>query len=328
MSKPSHGIGRRVLLALGAAAALAPRAMAQGAWPDRPIRYIVPFPPGGPTDVISRQLAEGMREELGQTVVIENIGGANAAIGLGRIARAAPDGYTIGLGNTGAMTINPSLYPDLAYDPSKDFTPLSLITEYDNVLLVPASLPVHTLDELVALAKSRPEGLAYGSAGTGSSNHLSAVLLGRAFGMHLEHVPYRGTAPALADLAAGRISMLFDLVATAAPLVAGGQIRAIATTGRQRHPLMPNVPAIAETHPDFTVIGWMGVFGPKGIPDPIRDRLNMAIVKTLAKPAVVERLQQLGYSQRSSTPEALGRQVTQDTALWASVIRKENIKLE
>jgi tripartite-type tricarboxylate transporter receptor subunit TctC len=297
-------------------------------YPNRPIRYVVPFPPGGPTDVISRPLTEAMRNALGQAVVIENIGGAAAAIGVTRIARSPPDGYTIGLGNTGAMTINPSLYPDLQYNPLRDFTPISLITEYDNVLVVPASLSVRTLDDVIQLARSKSEGLDYGSAGTGSSNHLSMELMARAFGLKLNHVPYRGTSQALLDLAAGRISLLFDLVSTAAPLIASGQLRAIATTGRQRHPLLPDVPAFAETKPDFTVVGWMAVFGPAGLPDAVRDRLNASIVQALAQPAMIERLRGLGYAQRSSTPSELAARVAQDSAMWGSLIRNANIKPE
>jgi len=335
MIHPPPSRGRRAALArltasltasLAAPLVARPAAAQPAAWPSRPIRYVVPFPPGGPTDVISRPLVERMRDALGQPVVIENVGGANAAIGTARIARASPDGYTIGLGNTGAMTINPSLYPDLPYDPARDFTPISLITEYDNVLLVPASLPVRTLDDVVALSRSRPGGLAYGSAGSGSSNHLSMELLARAFDMRVEHVPYRGTAPALLDLAAGRIALLFDLVATAAPLIAGGQVRAVATTGRARHPLLPDVPAIAETRADFTVIGWMAVFGPRGLPDAVRDRLNAAVVEALTDPGLIERLRGLGYARRSSTPGELAARVERDGESWGAVIRAAGIR--
>ena len=319
---------RRWLLLLAVLACLPGIAAAQPAWPNRPIRYIVPFPPGGATDVISRPLLELVREELGQPVVVENVAGAGGSIGVARIARAAPDGYTIGLGNTGAMTVNPSLSAEAGYDPLKDFTPISLLTEYDNILLVPAASPVRSLRELVERAKARPNGVSYASAGIGSSNHLSAELLASATGVSLLHVPYRGSAQALADLMGGRVDFMFDVASTAMPTVRGGQTRAIATTGRTRHPLLPEVPTISETLPGFETVGWMAVFAPRGLPDTIRDRLNAAFTRALARPELAARLQELGYAQSSSTPDALAARVAADLALWGGVIRAANIKPE
>ena len=304
-------------------------AAAQGeaaAWPSRPIRYIVPFPPGGPTDVISRQIAEAMREDLGQPVVIENVGGANGSLGEGRITRAAPDGYTIGLGNTGTHTINPSLYPDLPYDAVAGFTPISLITEYANILLVNADLPVRDLKELLALSRARP--LNYASAGIGSSNHLSTELLRSRTGLAAEHIPYKGSAAALLDLTSGRVAMMFDVLSTALPAIDGKKARAIATSGAQRHPLLPDVPAIGETVPGFEFKGWMAVFGPAGLPQPIRDRLNQSIARALKLPAVAARLTQQGYEPRSSTPAELAQRIEADGRLWGDVIRNAGIRPE
>jgi tripartite-type tricarboxylate transporter receptor subunit TctC len=329
MNTSRRAPGRRLALALAALAFSATGALAQGAsWPTRPIRYIVPFPPGGATDVISRPVAEAMREELGQPVIIENIGGAGGSIGVARIARAAPDGYTIGLGNTGAMTVNPSLSADTGYDPLHDFTPISLLTEYDNLLLVPAASPVQNLRELVALSHARPGGIAYASAGIGSSNHLSSEMLRSTTGAVMDHVPYRGSAQALLDLTAGRVAFMFDVFSTAIPTVRGGQTRVIATTGRARHPLLPEVPTIAETYPGFETVGWMAVFAPRGVPVAIRDRLNAAVLHALGRPELAARLAELGYAQRSSTPDELGARVARDLALWGGVIRAANIKSE
>ncbi|WP_426958350.1 Bug family tripartite tricarboxylate transporter substrate binding protein [Muricoccus radiodurans] len=322
------GPSRRRLLAVVAAAAMPLPALAQAPWPNRPIRYIVPFPPGGATDVISRPVLEAMREELGQPIVIENVGGAGGSLGVARLARSAPDGYTIGLGNTGAMTVNPSLSNDTGYDPLRDFTPISLLTEYENVLLVPAASPVRTLRDLVDLAKSRPQGVSYASAGIGSSNHLTSEMLRSATGVTMDHIPYRGSAQALLDLVGGRVDFMFDVPSTALPTIRGGQTRAIGTSGRVRHPLLPEVPTIGETDPGFETVGWMAVFAPKGLPDPIRDRLSAAFGRVLAKPELAARLQELGYAQRSSTPAELASRVERDLATWGGVIRAANIRAE
>lgn len=320
---------RRWMLALAAlAAGLPAAASAQAEWPTRPIRYIVPFPPGGATDVISRPILEIVRQELGQPVVVENISGAGGSIGVARIARAAPDGYTIGLANTGTMTVNPSLGTDVGYDPLRDFTPISVLTEYDNILLVHAASPVRSLRDLQDRARATPNGVTYASAGIGSSNHLSSELLGSTTGVRWLHVPYRGSAAALADLLGGRVDFMFDVASTAMPTLRGGQTRAIATTGRVRHPLLPEVPTIGETQPGFEIVGWMGVFGPRGVPDAIRDKLNAAFVKALARPELAARLQELGYAQRSSTPQELSQRVAADVALWGGVIRAANIRAE
>ncbi len=319
---------RRGLLLAALAAALPATAVAQANWPTRPIRYIVPFPPGGATDVISRPILEVVREELGQPVIVENIGGAGGSLGVARIARAAPDGYTIGLGNTGAMTVNPSLSAETGYDPLKDFTPISLLTEYDNILLVPAASPVRTLQQLIDRARAAPNSVSYASAGIGSSNHLSSELLGSTARVNFLHVPYRGSAQALADLMGSRVDFMFDVASTAMPTVRGGQTRAIATTGRARHALLPDIPTIGETYPGFETVGWMAVFAPRGLPDAIRDRLNAAFVKALSRPDLAARLQELGYAQRSSTPSALAERVAADHALWGRVIRAANIKPE
>jgi len=328
IARPRRGARRWLLAAAALTAFLPGTVLAQPAWPTRPIRYIVPFPPGGATDVISRPILEIVREELGQPVVVENISGAGGSVGVARLARAAADGYTIGLANTGTMTVNPAMSTDAGYDPLTDFTPISMLTEYDNILLVPASSPVRSLRDLLDRARATPNGVTYASAGIGSSNHLSSELLGRSMGVQWLHVPYRGSAQALADLLGSRVDFMFDVASTAMPTLRGGQTRAIATTGRSRHPLLPEVPTIGESEAGFEIVGWMGVFAPRGLPDAIRDRLNAAFVKALSRPELIQRLGELGYAQRSSSPQELTQRVASDVALWGGVVRAANIRAE
>jgi tripartite-type tricarboxylate transporter receptor subunit TctC len=315
---------RGALLGLAAPALLRGGiASADELWLARPIRFIVPFTPGGPTDAVARLVTQRLNERLRANLVVENVGGAGGGLGMERLTRAAPDGSAIGLGTTGTHGINPHLYARLPYDPVRGFTPVSLLIEHINMLVLRGDHPARNLSDLLAAARRGT--VTYGSAGNGSSNHLSAELLCMKAGVQMQHVPFRGSGPSMAEVLAGRIDFMFDTPA-ALPLVQGTNARIIAVTSTGRHPLLPEVPAIAETIPDYKVIGWFGVFGPAGLPAPIVTTLNQAIAAVLAEPETQARLRGMGLDPASSSPEELAARVTQDDALWGSVIRQAGLQ--
>ena len=297
-------------------------------WPAKPIRYIVPFPAGGSTDLISRHLAEKLPSRLGTPVVIENLGGAGGAIGLARVMQAPADGYTIGLGNSATHTILPHLLIKVPFDASADFTPISLLAEYTNVLVVNTNLPARNLKEFLALAKSRPGVMTYASAGTGSSNRLTSELLAKQAGVRFTHVPYKGNAPALADVVGGHIDWMFATVSEVRAFVQAGRLRALGISGRTRDALLPDVPPLADTLRDFEVVGFMALFGPARLPAPIVERLNAEVKAILGAPDMLERLAALGMQARSSSPEELATRIRTDSALWKSVITAAGISPE
>ncbi|RYF31830.1 MAG: tripartite tricarboxylate transporter substrate binding protein [Comamonadaceae bacterium] len=307
---------------------VAPLAIAQD-WPSsQPIKYIVPFPPGGATDIISRPLADKLRERLGQTVVIENVGGAGGSIGVGRIRQAKADGYTIGLGNSASQTITPHLLAKVPYDPIGDFTPVSMLTEYANVLVVSAQSPVRDMKEFVALAKSKPGGLSYGSAGNGSSNHLSGALLAQSAGLQFTHVPYRGSSPALTDLMGGQVDWMFATIAEVKPFVQAGRLRALGISSKTRDALLPDVPPIADTVPGYEVVGFMGLFAPAKLPPAITARLNSEVIAILSSPEMIARFAEQGMRARTSTSDELGARVKKDFAMWKALVNSAGIKAE
>lgn len=316
----------KVLASIFTASLIAGACFAQS-WPTAPLRYIVPFPPGGSTDIISRHLGEKLRERLGQPVVIENIGGAGSAIGVGRMAKAAPDGYTIGLGNTASHTIIPFLSSTPPYDPNADFSPVSLINEYVNVLVIHPGIPARNVRELMALNKMRAGGLTYASSGNGASNHLSAELLARVANVRMTHVPYKGGPLALVDVRAGQVDYMFDTIIGSMAMIRSGSLRALATTGRARDPYLPDVPAVAEFYPGYEVAGFMAVFGPAGIPRAVVDRLNREIAAIIRSPEMTERLTQQYFNARTSTPDELAQRVRKDGAHWKALIASAGIKL-
>lgn len=298
-------------------------ASADEPWLGRPIRFIVPFTPGGPTDAVARLVTLRLNERLRANLVVENVGGAGGGLGMERLTRAAPDGSAIGLGTTGTHGINPHLYARLPYDPVRGFTPVSMLIEHINMLVLRGDHPARNLADLLAAARSGT--VTYGSAGNGSSNHLSAELLGMQAGVQMQHVPFRGSGPSMAEVLAGRIDFMFDTPA-ALPLVQGGNARVIAVTSTGRHPLLPDVPAIAETLPSYKVIGWFGVFGPAGLPAPIVATLNGAIAAVLAEPETQAHLRGMGLDPASSSPEELAARAAQDDALWGPVIRQAGLR--
>jgi len=297
-------------------------------WPARPIKYIVPFPPGGATDIISRPLADELRERLGQPVVIENIGGAGASIGSARLKQAPPDGYTIGLGNSASHTITPHLLAKLPYDPLSDFTPITLLTDYANVLVVSAQSPVKDMKQFLALARSKPEGLSYGSAGNGSSNHLSSALLAQMTDLKFIHVPYKGSNAALSDLLGGQVDWMFATISEIRPFLQSGRLRALGISTKTRDALLPDVAPIAETVPGFEVLGFMGLFAPAKLSPAIAARLNSEVVTILQSPDMVERFAALGMRPRTSTQDEFAARVKRDHALWKSVVNAAGLKSE
>ncbi len=273
-------------------------------FPSKPTKMIVPYPPGGSADILARAIGAKVGEGLGQPVVIDNRPGAGTIIGTEATAKSPPDGYTFMLGTVSSHAINPALNPKLPFDPVKDFTPLSLVASIPFAMIVHPSVAARSVQEFIALAKARPGQLNYSSAGNGTSNHLAGELLKSMAGIDLVHVPYKGSAPALNDLVAGQVSLMFDLVLTAAPHIKSGAARGLAVTGAQRSPVLPGLPTVAESGlPGYEVSAWFGIFAPAGLPQPVAQRLNAEFVKVMREPDLKQRLAGLGAEALTSTPE-------------------------
>ncbi len=322
----------RILIALASFFAVTADATAlfaqTGTWPSRPIKFIVPFAAGGPSDGVSRHIATRLEKVLGQPFVIENVAGQGGGIGVARIARAEPDGYTIGIVNVGTQAINPAIYPGLNYDPLNDFASIARIYEFTNVLVVNANKPYKSLDDLIKAARDRPGTITYGSAGIGSSNHLSGEMLSGVIGAKLVHVPYRGSAPAMNDLVAGNVDFMFDVLLTSRPFIDGGQLRALAVTSRERMTQLPNVPMMSETLPGFEVVGWVGMVAPKGVPVPIITRLTTEIEKILREKETLDRFSAWGFDTKYGNPDQLTEAVRKDLALWGPIVRAAGVQLD
>ncbi len=303
-------------------------AMAQ-TYPAKPIRFIVPFPPGGGNDLIARELAAYITEPLGQTVVVENRPGASTIIGTEAAAKAPPDGYTIFMGNNSTLTINPNLYRKLPYDAVKDFAPVSLLASAPFVLLVHPSLPAHSMKELIALARARPGQLNFGSAGLGITTHLAGEMLKLMARIDIVHIPYKGAGPALTDLMGGQIELGFNNMLSALPHVRSGRLRALAVTSKARSRVLPQLPTIAESGlPDYEAGAWYAVLAPARTPAPVIARLHGEFVKALQQPKVQERMAGDGASIAGSTPEALARIIETDIARWGKVIKQTGLTLD
>ncbi|MGI4778347.1 MAG: Bug family tripartite tricarboxylate transporter substrate binding protein [Janthinobacterium lividum] len=311
----------------GFAAAIAAATLAaHAAFPDHPLRLIVPFPAGGATDLMARALAQELGAALGQQVVIDNRGGAGGAIGAEAVANAPKDGYTLLFATMGTLAINPALYPRLRYDPLRSFAPISLTHLTPRVLVVASDLPARSVPELVALAKREPGTLTYGSAGNGSSSHLSGALFARLAGIELVHVPYKGSAPLLNDMLAGRVDMTFDSYAIYEEHLKSGRVRVLGSTGARRMPSLPQVPTIAESGlPGYELSNWLGLVAPAGTPPEVRRTLHVAVVKAMAAPSQRRQLEPLGIEPVSSTPEAFTQTMRDEQKRWAEVIRQGNI---
>ena len=305
-------------------------ALAQ-AFPAKPIRFIVPFPPGGSTDGFSRPLAAKLSELVGQPVVVENIGGAGASIGSDRIAKSAPDGYTIGLATTGSHAINPHIYgKKLPHDTIKDFTHITLAVSYVNVLVVNPGVPVKSVAELIEYAKTNP--VSFGSAGNGSSNHLSGELLRVLTKAPMEHVPYKGSGPAMTDVIAGNITFMFDVLITSIPQMRAGRVRAIAVTSAKRSPYVPEVPTMDESGvPGYNEAGsdlWFGIVGPAGIPRPIVRQLNEKLIEALRSPDMRQRIRLQAFDLWTSTPEEFTAVLKADYAKWGKIVNAAGAKVD
>lgn len=306
-------------------AAATPWSLAQeGSWPSKPVSYVVPFTPGGSTDVIGRTLCEKLQAALGQPFVVDNRPGAAGAVGAAYVAKAKADGYTLFGGTISTHAINASLYKNLPYDPVKDFEPVALTAMLPNVLIVNPSLGVNTVQELVALLKKDAGKRTFASSGAGTSTHLAGEMFADLIGVQLTHVPYKGTPPAMTDVAGGQVPFMFDQMTAALPLVQAGKLKVIAVTTGKRMPSQPQLPTMIESGvPGFEMASWQAVYAPKGTPKAIVQKLNAEIKKILAMPEVKEKLSgQLGMEIVGSTPEELAAHMAREIPRWAELVKK------
>jgi len=301
---------------------------AQTAWPQRPIRLIVPFPPGGGTDTTSRLIAEKLTTLAGWTIVVENRAGAAGGIGLDALAKSAPDGYTIGMGQASNLAINPALYAKLPYDPLKDFAPIVEIAAQPVVLVVRQDSPLHTLGEFVQAAKARPGIHSIAQAGNGTVGHLAGELLVRSAGIQALQVPYKGAGPAMTDLLGGQVALYFGSSVSVMPQVSAGKVRALAVTSAQRLPALANVPTVAEQgYPGFEATTWLGLLGPAGMPAEAVARINAEVVKIAARQDVRDKLVAEGNLVGTGTPAQFGEHIRAEHAKWGALIREAQIKI-
>jgi len=291
-------------------------------YPIKPIRLIVPFPPGGPTDIVARPLALLLGDLLKEQVVIENKGGAGGSIGADLVAKSAPDGYTLFMGTVGTNAINGSLYKQLPYDMTKDFTPIALVASAPVVIVVNANDKIKTLAELIAEAKSKPDTIAFGTAGNGTPGHLTAALFESTTQTKFKHIPYKGSAPAVTDLIGSQIPLMFDPIQSVLPHITSGKLRALAVTSKTRSPLLPNVPTVAELgYPQFESTAWWALFGPAKLPESITKKLRSDTEKVAQSAAFKERLGNLGVQPNTDFKESLANFQTSEIAKWARVVR-------
>jgi tripartite-type tricarboxylate transporter receptor subunit TctC len=317
---------RRALLAGLAAAPLAGRARAQAAWPSRPVRVMVPYPPAGGADTTARILYNKLSADLGVPFAVENRGGAGGTIGEAVIAKAAPDGYSI-LHDATAFSVNGALYPSLPFDYHKDFDPVGLVSLVPNILVVTPSAPVNSVAELIAYAKSLPDGIDMASSGNGTLQHLSLEMLRHTTGIKINHVPYRGGGLALTDVMSGQVKFFFSNGSSVVGLIQGGKVKAIAHTGKGRLGSLPDIPPVSDTLPGFEAYEWNGVFVPHGTPREIVAKLNGALNAALASPEVATRFKALNLEPRPTTPEEFASFIAEQMKLWGGVVKEANIKL-
>jgi tripartite-type tricarboxylate transporter receptor subunit TctC len=318
------------LVAAFAVTAVAVPAHAQApAYPTKPIRLVVPFPPGGATDLLARDVGQKLTEAWGQSVVVDNRPGAGGNIGTELVAKAAPDGYTLEMGTVGTHAINASLYAKLPYDHVKDFVPVILVAGVPNVLVVNPSVPANTVAELIAYAKANPGKLNFASSGAGTSIHLSGELFKVMAGVQMTHIPYKGSAPAVQDLIGGQVQLMFDNLPPSLPQIKAGKLRALAVTSAARAPALPDVPTLAESGlPGFEASSWFGVLAPAGTPPAIVAKLNAEIAKWLATPEAKEKLSKQGANAAGGTPEDFAKHIAVETAKWAKVVKESGAKVD
>lgn len=307
--------------------AMAPQAAA--AYPDKPIRLIIPFAPGGSTDILGRLLAEALHPILGQPVIVENKPGAGGNIGGDFVARAAPDGYTLLLAAAGPTVINPSLYASMPFNPAKDLVAITCIEKEHNLMVVTKSLPATTLQEFLQYARAHPGKLSFGSPGNGSPAQLAGELLKQKAGLQATHVPYKGTGPALTDLVAGHIDFMIDNMPALLPQVKAGTIRALAVPSDQRASAAPDIPTFAQAgQPGFVVMAWKGLMAPAGTPPAVVDRLHSAVVKALQDPQLRTRFQELGAEPLGNSPAEFAKQIADETRWWGDLVRSTGTRIQ
>jgi len=317
---------RRSLLAASAAIAVPARAET---WPTKPIKLVVPYAPGGTTDVIGRVIGEYLGRQLGQNLVVENRPGKGATIGTSQVAKATPDGYTLVMSNVAAMAVSPALYGDLDYDPVRDFVHITLASLNPSVLVVHPSFPAKTLADYVAWARANPDKLAYATSGPGSSNHILGVMTAQATGTKLVHVPYRGAGPAMQDTIAGIVPSMFDSLPSAAPHIKAGKVRALAVSGEQRSASFPDVPTMKESgYPALVSYSWFGLSAPAKTPAPIVERIAREMQVVLKLPDVVKRWEEIGAESSTKTPAEYGAFVKAELEKWTPVVKASGAKPE
>ena len=325
-SRPAPHFALALVFAL--AAVLATATARADDYPSRPIRLIVPYAAGGGADSVARIIAKRVSETIGQPIVIENRGGGGSIIGTELVKNAEPDGYTLLMGQSGPISINPAVYKNLPYDPLRDFAPITMTTDYPYIMVVNPALGVKTLSEFVALARSKPGGLNYGTTGVGAANHLVTELFDSKAGIKMAHIPYRGTALAVTDLLAGHVQMVFADPISALPYMAAGSLLALAVTSKERSPVAPDVPTISESgYPGFDAIGWHGILAPSGTPRAIVNRLNAEIAAALQDLQTKALLEKQAMQTVGNSPEAFASFIKQDIAIWKEVATEAKVEV-
>ena len=298
-------------------------------YPNKPIKLIVPFPPGGPTDIVARPLAQMLGESMKQSVIVENKGGAGGSVAADFVAKSPPDGYTIMVGTVGTHAINGSLYRQLPYDMTKDFTPIALVASAPLVIAVPASSNIKTLADLIKEAKAKPDFIAFGTAGNGTPGHLTGALFETATKTKIKHIPYKGSAPAVTDLLGGQIPLMFDPIQSVLPHIQSGKLIALAVTSKTRSPLLPNVPTVAESgYPNFESTAWWAVFGPAKLPENVTNTLTTQVQKIASSAAFREKLGNVGVQPNTNFKESLSNFQTREIAKWAIAVRDSGASLD
>ena len=325
---------RRTTIALGCAALSAfaalstPFAQAAGDYPNKPIKMVVPYPPGGPTDIVARVVAQKLSEHLGQSIIIDNRPGAGANLGAEAVARSPADGYTLLVATT-AHAINPSLFAKLGYSITRDFAPISQLTAGPLMIVTTPGLPAASVSELIALAKARSGGLNFASSGNGQSTHLSAELFNAMAGTRMNHIPYKGSAPALTDVMSGQADLMFDTMLSSMPFVKSGKLKALAVTSAQRSPSAPEIPTVAESGlRGYEAIAWNGLLAPAGTPAEVIDKLNAELKKVLQAPEVKQRFDAQGFAAEWNTPANFGSFLQAEVDKWARVVKASGAKVD
>lgn len=320
---------RRFLLAVSAALTLAGACASAQTFPTKPVRLIVPFAPGGGTDIVARALAIKLGEALGQTVIVDNRAGAGGTVGSEAAAKAPPDGYTLGMATSSTHGVAPSLYPKLGYHPARDFAPVTLVASTPFLLSVHPSLPVRTVQDVISLARKRPGELNYASAGNGSSNHLTVEMFNMMAGVRMVHIPYKGSGPALVDLMAGQVHLMINDLSSSIGYVRSDKIRAIAVTSLARNPAVPDVPTIDESGlKGYDATAWYGLLAPKGTPEPIVRRLYDETLRAIADPGLRKHLRSRGLEPVGNTPAEFRSFIEAEVAKWARVVKASGTRLQ